>query len=63
MAKEKVRCPECNGQGVTAHYDAVRKHFFGDSRPTYKKCVRCEGRGWIYKSSYLENRLWDLFRW
>ena len=49
MAKKKVWCPECNGRGETRHHDSVREIFYGDKRPIYRKCYRCEGRGWINK--------------
>jgi DnaJ-class molecular chaperone len=63
MAKKIVQCPECNGSGQIRHRDSVREIFYGDRRPIYKQCVRCQGRGWIYKASYLEDRIWELFRW
>jgi DnaJ-class molecular chaperone len=61
MAKKRVPCPECNGRGETRHRDSVREIFYGDKRPIYRKCYRCEGQGWINKPGWLENSLWDLF--
>jgi hypothetical protein len=66
MARKKVWCPECSGQGAIGHKaynDPVQNALFGPARLTYRQCARCKGRGWIYKASYLEDRLWELFRW
>lgn len=48
MAKERIWCPDCDGDGEIEDYRLVEAGIFKTKKVKYKReCTTCGGKGWL----------------